>query len=145
MQHKEKKSLRPLAVIVSESSVVACYEPKKKDGLESERKLLSINISMNKLSELLYNGSYDQDTIFDCPALLLITKSNYHTRVNIDTSKTRIVLGKSESKFIPINNFKTKKHGKKRNLLEQSRFVFFVADDFTISKGELHFIPELKT
>lgn len=142
MRAKEREIRRPLAVIVSGNSVAASYEPRREGLSETDRKLLSITISMNKLAELLYNGEYDKETIFECPALLLITKSNYMTKVNIQTGKTSFILAKKEQKCIPLNKDRNKRYGKRKNLFEQSRVVFYVAEDHIIKKGDLHHIPE---
>lgn len=112
-------------------------------GHKKER-LHSIQLSLNKVSELVRNGLVTQKTLTEVDRIGLITKSNHNTYVKVEDIR-QVPLDPKEV-MVPINKKKTRaKFNPKEPWQRQGWFEYIVADDQEISRGDLYILDQLNT
>lgn len=105
-------------------------------------RLRSIQLSLNKVSELIRNGLVTQGTLTEVDRIGLITKSNHNTYVEVED--IRKVPVQSKEVMVPINKKKTKaKFDPNEPWQRQGWFEYIVADNQSISRGDLHILNQI--
>lgn len=126
-------SLPPLYLAVGDNVRLVFEEPTKPSE-DRESRLVSICITMNKLAEIIKNGPYTKENIWDVQVVKLITKTNFFTKVNIPKKKRALIINSSEELSV---NLICRKEVKCKNIFEQPRFTFFVHPDQNIRKKDV--------
>lgn len=112
-------------------------------GHKKER-LHSIQLSLNKVSELVRNGLVSQQTLTEVDCIGLITKSNHNTYIQV--KDIRQVPLDTEEVMVPINKKKTRaKFSPNESWARQGWFEYIVSENQEISRGDLYILDQLNT
>ena len=105
-------------------------------------RLRSIQLSLNKVSELIRNGLVTQETLTEVDRIGLITKSNHNTYVQVEDIR-QVPIDPIEV-MVPINKKKTKaKFNPNESWARQGWFEYIVSDNQEISREDLYSLNQL--
>lgn len=137
VRNRNSVSSRPPLYLAVGDNVELVFEKDPNTKEDRESRLVSICITMNKLSEILNNGLCTKENIWDIEEIELITRTNFLTKVNIPTKKKSLIISDSDQFNIRLDPNQTKKCAKVKKIFEIPRFTFFVDQAMDIRKKDL--------